>query len=534
MSAGFIVLAAALTLASCGGSEAATAVAGSNRAVASLTLSESAVTLQVGLSDVLVATPRDSDGTSVPGVEVAWSSEDSAIAWVSDGRVTGVAVGSTRIDAVADGHRAFATLTVIPAVVAAVHLSRTSATLSPGRTLQLVAEPLDLLGRVITGRGVTFVSSDTTVAEVGQDGLVQAAGIGEAVVSATSDSQTTTMRLTVVAPTQVSIPLSASAPVGFPPLAGFAVVLRQPDDSVAFASAGALTGGLAGSMAMTDTVQLVARADTGFESSALAAPAAALPASVPVVFIPHHVTLTSGSFIGMTRAASMGGAVASCNLASDECAPGSGFYPVSFRTGVQAWASLPIAVSLTGVDSAAVWDALHALEAAVGHSLFVPDTGTSTGRIEVRAGLPPGVGGNAVGYAQWQWDASDRITGATVWLLSLNRRVIEHEFVHALGFGHTCSWPSVMGGYGCPQLEATADDVAYILLARAVHEAETPFRLASGALPCGAMGVWAAIPADPETIACNGDVWLDRTARVAAARGPQPPPDPLSRSRAMP
>ena len=44
-----------------------------------------------------------------------------------------------------------------------------------------------------------------------------------------------------------------------------------------------------------------------------------------------------------------------------------------------------------------------------------------------------------------------------------DRRAMLHEFIHALGFKHTCSWPSIMGGYGCQMASSiTTADAAHI------------------------------------------------------------------------
>ena len=42
-----------------------------------------------------------------------------------------------------------------------------------------------------------------------------------------------------------------------------------------------------------------------------------------------------------------------------------------------------------------------------------------------------------------------------------NHGRVTHVLFHALGFGHTCAWPSVMGGYGCQAADTlTAQDAA--------------------------------------------------------------------------
>jgi hypothetical protein len=55
-----------------------------------------------------------------------------------------------------------------------------------------------------------------------------------------------------------------------------------------------------------------------------------------------------------------------------------------------------------------------------------------------------------------------RITMKYSWMLT--HPMLLHELMHVLGFYHTCSFPSVMNGYGCAQVhELTAHDVAWML-----------------------------------------------------------------------
>jgi hypothetical protein len=59
-----------------------------------------------------------------------------------------------------------------------------------------------------------------------------------------------------------------------------------------------------------------------------------------------------------------------------------------------------------------------------------------------------------------------------------NGPVMIHELLHALGYMHTCAWPSIMGGYGCPiQHSPTRDDVAYMQLAEAYKSVDGPSSL---------------------------------------------------------
>lgn len=498
---------------SCGGSDAATGP--DNSTVASLSLSESAISVQVGFSHQISASPRSASGAALTGIQITWSSNNPAVALVTDGSISALQTGTATITASAGGKTAAATVTAVPTVVVSVQLSRSNATLAPGRTTVLTAAPLDAIGRNVPGRAVSFSSSDKSVATVTSTGIVSAVAPGTAQISATADAQSSALSLFVVLPTAISIPLKVGQPAGSASLSSYQLTLRDDDDSISVTGAVGTAGTLTGAMALADSVQFVARGDPGSSSaslpSSLTAPRNALPASVPVVLIPQAITLTSGTFAGSSFFVNPAAAVAPCATKSDQCL--NGFYGQEWKTGVKGWPSFPVGVQAAGVssgDSATIWASLRAMETAFGKSLFTPAGGTVPVGITVIIGLPPQCAEFA-GCANWAWDGSDRLTTATVWLSTsaiASRATVQHEFLHALGFWHTCSWPSVMGGYGCAQAtQITSGDVAYVTLAAAVQQVETGFRLPGGALPCGSMGIWAAVPGQHISVACDGDAF---------------------------
>jgi hypothetical protein len=536
-----LLLAAAVGLGWSCGREPSSGPGVKDTRVATLTLSDSALSVQVGFRRQLRAEPRSPEGALLGGIPIAWSSDHPELAFVgADGLVSGHAPGVAHVSATAAGLQVMATVTVIPAIVASVALNRTSALLSPGRSLRVTATPLDSLGQSVPGRTVTFTSSDTLVAQVAADATVTAGAVGAATITASADGGTGVLALRVIPPTAIDIDVSGVAAVGTLGPAGFAVTLSTGDDSLVASGGGGAATRLAGALALPDTVWFRARAGAdAFVLGGLKALGGALPASVPVVFIPRVIEIASGSFAGQSSGVSMPAAVAPCALASPQCAAGFGFYPAAFRTGVTAWDTLPVPVEIDGFsdsDTTLVWTALRAMEGIVGRRLFEPAAAQSGG-IVVTPGLPVGISGFA-GYANWSVDGRSRITSAHVWIASLRvGGIVQHEFLHALGFGHTCSWPSVMGGYGCAQsAELTVPDVAYYLLARAVFDAETPLRLPGGALPCGATGVWAAAEPSGNLVVCSGDAfeWVTVSGPVSAPREPRATLQPASRTFSMP
>lgn len=476
-----------------------------------ITVSDSAVTMQAGFSHYVTATLRTADGQAIAG-QVAWSSSNDAVAIVTQGLIEARGVGTATVRASASGKSASIPVTVIPPIVASVQLSRSRAVLPPDRTLTVVAHALDSRGQVIPGRPAAFTSSRPDVAVVSYDGVVTTVGVGEAVIHAVIEDRQETLGVLVGLPQALAIPTIAALPGAAPGGLEYTLAIRHQDDSVTMRRSIGSWGALTGAIVLAPQVEYTARADGGAMLPArMTAPKAYMPASVPVVFVPMQVTLDAGTAIG-THYISLEAALAPCNTPGPQCL--SGFYGM-FARGVQRWERYPVIVSVDpAVDTAAVWRALETLEQAFGKKMFARNDGTLPVGIDVRAGSPPGAG-NAGGYATWVWNARDQITSATVWLrTTATPYLVHHEFLHALGFGHTCAWPSVMGGYGCPPAPTvTAQDVAYVVLASRIHDAERAFRLpASGMLPCGTMSIWAARP-EGTSVTCAGDesAWLDDT-----------------------
>ncbi|HYL56343.1 MAG TPA: Ig-like domain-containing protein, partial [Gemmatimonadales bacterium] len=108
-------------------------------------------------------------------------------------------------------------VTVTAAPVAAVTLSPSSASLLVGQTTQLGATTTDSAGNVLSGRTVTWTSSNPAVTTVNGTGLASAVSVGSATITATSEGQGGTAAISVsnvpVATVRVS-PASASVLAG--------------------------------------------------------------------------------------------------------------------------------------------------------------------------------------------------------------------------------------------------------------------------------------------------------------------------------
>ena len=143
---------------------------------------------------LLVATVSPSGATNDP---VTWNSNDTAVATVSEnGLVTAVGAGNAWITARIGREQAACSVTVTDDQVAvtSILLNKTSLALNEGETFQLTATvyPEDA-----TDKTVTWTSSNTAVAAVGNNGLVVAISEGTATVTATAGSKSRTCQVSV-------------------------------------------------------------------------------------------------------------------------------------------------------------------------------------------------------------------------------------------------------------------------------------------------------------------------------------------------
>ncbi len=187
---------------------------------ASVSVTPSLGSLSVGQSKQLTATVTDGSGNVIPGAVVVWSSSDDTRATVTQaGLVTATGTGSVTITATIGLISGSTTGTVIAVVVpvAQVIISPTSLAISQGQTAQLTATTRDSSGNVLTGRVVTWVSSNTSIATVDSTGFVTAIGVGAATITATSEGVSSSVNASVsaVAVASVSLlPLFISLNVG--------------------------------------------------------------------------------------------------------------------------------------------------------------------------------------------------------------------------------------------------------------------------------------------------------------------------------
>jgi uncharacterized protein YjdB len=178
---------------SCGGGT----VDGGRPAAASVVISPAAPSVEAGRTMQLSAQVHDADGNAVSGKSIFWSSASPSVADVSsDGVLTGVAPGTTKIAASAEGVSAVATVTVTPKQVASIRLAPTDTTLVVGQSAALRASALDSQGAALADATIAWISASPAVATVSASGVVAAVAPGLARITASSGSASAT---TVVA-----------------------------------------------------------------------------------------------------------------------------------------------------------------------------------------------------------------------------------------------------------------------------------------------------------------------------------------------
>src|SRR5213076_3051662 len=239
--------------------------------VASVDVTPATASVQAGQTVQLTATPRDAGGNPLSGRTVTWSSSNTAVATVSNsGLVSGVTPGTATITATSEGKSGTSSITVTPVPVASVDVTPATASVQAGQTVQLTATPRDAGGNPLSGRTVTWSSSNTEVATVSNSGLVSGVTPGSATITATSEGKSGTSSISVtnvpVATVDVTPP-SASVQAGQTvqltatpkdangaPLSGRTVTWSSSNTSVAAVSNSGLVSGVTpGSATITAT-----------------------------------------------------------------------------------------------------------------------------------------------------------------------------------------------------------------------------------------------------------------------------------------
>jgi uncharacterized protein YjdB len=167
--------------------------------VAAVEISALSVSIGVGATVQLGATPVDIAGTPISGRTITWSSANPAVVAVSaSGLATGVrAGGPVTVSANCEGQAGSSQVTVV-AAVATVSVAPSSAGIIVGASTQLTATVRDNDFNVLTDRQVAWLSSNSAIASVSSSGKVTGVAAGGPVtITASSEGKTGTSQITV-------------------------------------------------------------------------------------------------------------------------------------------------------------------------------------------------------------------------------------------------------------------------------------------------------------------------------------------------
>lgn len=185
--------------------------------VASITVALDSSSLTVPHTSQASATLRDSSGTVVGG-SVTWSSSNTGVATVSNtGVVSAISAGTANIVASSGTVTGNSAISVVAPVtpIASVVVSLVSTSVNVGVTTQATATALDANNNVLTGRTVSWSSSNTAVATVDpSSGIVTGVSAGTASISANSGGKTGAATITVAGQTAAvgSVTVSLALP----------------------------------------------------------------------------------------------------------------------------------------------------------------------------------------------------------------------------------------------------------------------------------------------------------------------------------
>ena len=157
---------------------------------------------------------RDAQGNLLTGRTIAWSTANMAVAVVhpTSGLVTAIAPGITTITATSEGRSGQATITVSSIAVASVSVTLNASSLAPGEHTQATAVLKDSQGNTLSGRTVTWKSSNAAAASVDpSSGMVTAIADGATTIIATAEGITGQASLTVATPAVASVTVTLAA-----------------------------------------------------------------------------------------------------------------------------------------------------------------------------------------------------------------------------------------------------------------------------------------------------------------------------------
>jgi serine/threonine-protein kinase len=180
--------------------------------VAEVTLTPATLTLEERSSGRLTVRANNERGKAIGGRQVTLRSADPAIASVGpDGAVVAKAIGRTIVSATCDGQTGTAEVVVRPVAVATVAVRPQAPSVKAGDVVVFAAEARDASGHPLSGRAITWRSSDTRLLTVDQMGRAVATKAGPAEVTAECEGVRSSVPVVIAPPALVSFEITAPA-----------------------------------------------------------------------------------------------------------------------------------------------------------------------------------------------------------------------------------------------------------------------------------------------------------------------------------
>ncbi len=170
-------------------------IPGKYNPVTNVTLSKTAITLaKAGNTETITASFNPTDTTDSPNV--IWSTSDSKVATVVNGKITAIAPGTANITATVGTKSATCTVTIPTPTISliGIDLNKTTLTLEKGKSeiLTVTYNP----NNTTESKTVTWKSSNSKVATV-VNGKITAVALGTATITATVNGKNATCKVTV-------------------------------------------------------------------------------------------------------------------------------------------------------------------------------------------------------------------------------------------------------------------------------------------------------------------------------------------------
>jgi uncharacterized protein YjdB len=191
--------------------------------IAAITVQKTPVASVVVLPEHVDATPGaktpltgiayDAAQNALTDRTIIWTTSNELVATVdAAGMVTAVSPGSATITGTAEGKSDVATVNVTQAPIANVAITPSPLLTTVGQSTQMTATATAANGTVLTGRPVTWTSSDNSVASISSQGLLTAVISGTATITATTEGKTATATVTVSNAAVLSVSIQPQNP----------------------------------------------------------------------------------------------------------------------------------------------------------------------------------------------------------------------------------------------------------------------------------------------------------------------------------